>query len=272
MSAQPKDTEIRYYHPPEKDFEPVALGREVLPGGKFAIITTVECPEEVKDTIRANADENEGMFLAGDFIGSASRRVVTRLNSREERPHAIAVVKRKAQVPQDGYMRRFTTFSLVNEIRMAHATNDIIDAEGLRDYSVMYQDQEVDIQFDVQVPFGGVYGITPETRNQRYGLFQFHSGTSVRDEVAMSYGWNHLTQEERLLYGNLFHGQLTNLHVAAASKYGIYTHDLGVHQLLYNESRNDGKTKYQLTILDTEEFYPCEPFVPGGLFPVICFL
>lgn len=245
---------------PDKASEP----RRTLEGrvsletvGKYHVFLTDDCPENVRHVITAlHTEQDVAKFITSlRKVMTPSRRNVYLspgffvAKSGETAP----IFKQKAEKPNDpeypGLKISSFTTDAFHEMETTYALQDILQKRAADVATSMTVDDEAyAVHYRVQKPWGAI--VNSEDETQKYGIFEYINGISVRGEAAHFGLWNDIPEDLRVLYGQM-HQVLDRLSRVCVEE-GLEPWDLGIHQLIYTIDR--ATKSISLGIVDTEEF------------------
>ena len=232
---------------------------EYLFANGFYVSFAPNCPEEVKTTIFQQTGLSGSEWFKRNLKRVNSRRRMSFENVPKADGESVTyVIKEKSLKPKDPKqpdldIPRYTT-SAFHEMRTSFLLADILEKNKEQITSqIPFQDQMLTVQYEVQLPWAAIINTKPGLQKQeKYSVFQYLPGTSVRNELASEGGWNNASEEQRKLFGQI-DKNISNLSRVLVDN-GLEPYDLGAHQVVY--TINLERNCITLGILDTEEFRP----------------
>jgi hypothetical protein len=229
----------------------VIVERRVTDNG-FLLLYTQQCPSFVRNEIFSNTvayGTNWFLHSKLDHDIFPSRRNIYNyqliLNSKE----CSMILKEKKEYGDNQAQKvPYFTKSLIHEIRTSYALKNIVEKFPIKEINVNGIRYRLNAQ--VQSAFGGIINL--QNQKERYGLFEYISGQSIREEINSFDGWNNTPESKRKLFGSLhtWLSQLANYSI----DYNLEPFDLGIHQLVYWETKEGVSNNIHIGILDTEEY------------------
>ena len=250
---------------------------EVL--GKYLIFLTPDCPQSVRQQLlKISTEADMARFIAAlNRLDTPSRRRVYLSGVFQAGEEVVPIFKQKAKKPNDPTLpglniEGFTT-DVFHEMKTAYALIEILKRRSSELPNTLLVGQEkYSISYQVQKPWGAI--VNNDDERQRFGVFEYIHGTSVRAETASYGGWNLTLEHLRKLFGHM--SIVANAIANVVVEEGLEPWDFGVHQFIY--SLDVDSRRITIGIVDTEEFnfsaegsYWPESFINIGLPPVLIF-
>lgn len=233
---------------------PRNLTREnVLFNNGFRVLITHDCPEDIATAIKTKTEAG-GVEWFQSYRQSKevtpSNRDIYFVNLIEDSYLPVAIKKKRPRT-NDWPKTRFYTTSMTHEIATTEATRKVLEAKFFGPIQIELVDSNdkpylQDASLSIQKPYGAI--IDTENQHQRYGIFDYVSGDSVRNKIHYYGLWNDTPRQIRKLAGSV-QVLMDNVALELLNN-GIEPWDLGAHQVIYRED----DSILHLTILDTEEY------------------
>lgn len=237
------------------------------------LLITNQCPPDLAHQIKELIINSGLTWFANntrdEFSNSRREVFITPINSLQS-----VVVKKKDRLEDDNGLKvSYFTQSIVHEFRTANLMRNLIGKINLPQF-IEHDGKKYSLIYDVEIPVAAIINL--ENPNDRYSIFAYIPGDSVRKEVAMNGGWSYTPENKRKLFGQM-HKTLNQV-AKELVEHGLEPWDLGVHQIVYRI--DEQKQEIHLGIIDTEEYnlscmygahWP-EIFISQGLPAILPFL